>query len=625
MEELETMSLDEKILEQVKSEVNFGLSYVQTKRQTWRDRLALYVSQNKAKDKISINTIYASTQLHIAVNYSDELVALWEGRWIGDEEYADNINKLCEFDKEVMWWDVMYYQLLWDTYAFGFSPIEKFGYNKKKQVGEFRVKDPMSAIPDPLSDHLNPFRFYYFEEILAKNEISKEFGFRDVDFDFNTGLTDEQDNTRTMRNTYAGLDTQEDTTPNGFISCYNWYTLIDDEWHQVSVDTQFSKVLRANKIEILDGDEEAKCPLAVSWYSPQRGNPFGVAWWDLIEDKQRAESTLANLRLIDAKFATFGQTNIYDSRIITDKATLITPSIETKWIGADWSKWAISSAVYPLPRQNITQDSWNVSQELKAEIQKDTGMDNRTMWAEGNSNITLGESQQIQANANIRFALSMNVMLWGIKDFFLLWYRCYKEYFEETEKKTIRVTNWFGNSYLTFRKWDFIAGFDPDVKVVSKRTAESLRANEKLSFQAKLPLLLQDPTIPEVSKKIAMRKALRLDWFKPDEILTMIPPTYEELDAKKKIEYINAEMEEWYEVDNMDVDHMTYIIMFAKAVDNKYKEEAIRRRKEAYIIQKSTKPIEQQGWLAWIANASSAQLTSASIQQNKQPLSLSNQ
>jgi len=80
MEELETMSLDEKILEQVKSEVNFGLSYVQTKRQTWRDRLALYVSQNKAKDKISINTIYASTQLHIAVNYSDELVALWEGR-----------------------------------------------------------------------------------------------------------------------------------------------------------------------------------------------------------------------------------------------------------------------------------------------------------------------------------------------------------------------------------------------------------------------------------------------------------------------------------------------------------------------------------------------------------------
>lgn len=45
----------------------------------------------------------------------------------------------------------------------------------------------------------------------------------------------------------------------------------------------------------------------------------------------------------------------------------------------------------------------------------------------------------------------------------------------------------------------------------------------------------------------------------------------------------------------MDVDHMTYIIMFAKAVDNKYKEEAIRRRKEAYIIQKSTKPIEQQG------------------------------
>lgn len=161
--------------------------------------------------------------------------------------------------------------------------------------------------------------------------MTPEYGFEKIDFDkINRDPTEDQENTRNTRDENSALDTQIDDTPQGFVSCFNGYTEFDGKKYKVSVDTAFSKILRLEEID--------EFTLSVFWYSPQRGNPFGIAGWDLIEDKQRADSVLANLRLIDAKYATFGQTNVYDTRMITDRATLITPSLETKWIGADGAK-----------------------------------------------------------------------------------------------------------------------------------------------------------------------------------------------------------------------------------------------------------------------------------------------
>ena len=53
---------------------------------------------------------------------------------------------------------------------------------------------------------------------------------------------------------------------------------------------------------------------------------------DLILDKQKAQSILMNLRLIDAKFNTFGQINLVNTDIVKDTTELTRPSINTKWI-----------------------------------------------------------------------------------------------------------------------------------------------------------------------------------------------------------------------------------------------------------------------------------------------------
>ena len=157
------------------------------------------------------------------------------------------------------------------------------------------------------------------------------------------------------------------------------------------------------------------------------------------------------------------------------------------------------------------QDSWNVSQEMVRQIQTDTGIDSRALGVQGDENITLGEAQQIQANANVRFGLNVAVNYWSEKAFWQLWLRTYNEFFSGSDRKFIRIAHGFGSTAVEFRKDDFLGIQDPDITIESEANANSKRAKTQVAFAAKLPLILQDPNVPQVSKNVAMRYSLKLD------------------------------------------------------------------------------------------------------------------
>lgn len=118
----------------------------------------------------------------------------------------------------------------------------------------------------------------------------------------------------------------------------------------------------------------------VSWFSPYRGDPFGVSLADLVEDKQKANSILLNLQLINSKYNTLGQTYLIDPRAVPNKADLLSPSTDPKWIPFNSASGVpISNAIYPIPRPNIQADSFNMVQELSRQLQLDTGVDARTL------------------------------------------------------------------------------------------------------------------------------------------------------------------------------------------------------------------------------------------------------
>lgn len=622
------------LLEQVKNEIRFWLDAIWTKRQIFRDRLHLYIEPNKEEWKISNNTLYAMVQLFQAINYEDQLSVIFMPRKFWDEEYAENLTDVAKFDQEEMQLNKLNFQVNWDRAMFWVGIKVKNGWDDVRKTPIYSVKDPLTWIPDPSWNHIDKFRFHYFEEQMMKSEMTEDKWFIKSAIDeLYYRESDERTLTQNSKNeaTWMNYADENRMKENTLFNIINWFTIYDWRQYLVTVDANCWVLLRAEMIEAVTKEEEEdttliEAPVLVSWFSPLRWDPFWVSLADLVEDKQKWQQILTNLQLINAKFSTLWQTLLYDPKAVKNRNDLISPTTDLKLIAYDSSSWTpISNAIYPVPRSNLLNDSFTVSDTLARQIQFDTWIDARSLWIQWDKNITLWESQQIQANANIRLWLNIEVNNWSERAFWKNWLRCYQEYFSRADKKFIRITWWFWNRSLEFRKDDFMAIADPDIVIESKKNIEQLRKQQQIAFAAKLPLILQDPNIPQISKLFAMRYSLRLDWMNREYISIIIPDTVDELNAKQKLPLLDMDDMDWAEIESLDEDHFTYLMIFERARDTKAKKEAIERRKQAIILTWQNKQWLTQWWAVWwAANASASQMTSALIWQGKQTESLQN-
>ena len=70
----------EVIIQEIADQINLGLNFVRTRREKLRNNIAKYVDQDKEDGKVGVNTLYASTQLYVAIKYSDEISILAKPR-----------------------------------------------------------------------------------------------------------------------------------------------------------------------------------------------------------------------------------------------------------------------------------------------------------------------------------------------------------------------------------------------------------------------------------------------------------------------------------------------------------------------------------------------------------------
>lgn len=103
-----------------------------------------------------------------------------------------------------------------------------------------------------------------------------------------------------------------------------------------------------------------------------------------------------------------------------------------------------------------------------------------------------------------------------------------------------------------------------------------------LQFDAVLPMILQDPSIPSISKNVARRKSLRLKHIEKEETYMLVPPTIEEIKAQDDITLIN--MGEMPALPEPYEDIMTYIIVYQQAIPNKIKRQALEALKQYYLM-----------------------------------------
>lgn len=88
-----------------------------------------------------------------------------------------------------------------------------------------------------------------------------------------------------------------------------------------------------------------------------------------------------------------------------------------KFIGVDGARGSLLSAVAEVPHASNSGTTSNIISSLNKEVELATGVDPLQSGVVSNTNLTATESQQIQANANLRVLLGLRINSWGEKAF----------------------------------------------------------------------------------------------------------------------------------------------------------------------------------------------------------------
>lgn len=594
-EKIVGMSSDE-ILAQVSQEVMLATNYVSERRVQFRDRLALYNNQRKQRDKIGILTLYTTINTLLAVSYTDEMTVEFTGRNFSDSQFSNNINNVAKFDHEEMGMAEITYYNQWDRYFYGVGLRDVSTFNTVTNTPIVKTLSPLCWLPDPhggigANADGGGFRFYGFEVERTKEEMTEDRGFFNVDGIGMSMPNPEQQATRNAENEAHGLGSvdNESTLQNKIIYQIDWFTILKNETggyskYLLTIDATAKTIYRLEKIVPVTAEEKADesmvpWPLVTNYYSPQRNNPFGTSVGDLVEDKQRAKSVLANLRISKEK-ADLYPMYVYNTQMIRNRRDLDFGF--NKGIPVNLPKGGqLSDVILPLRKDHNTGTTFAQENSLDAEANLSTGADAMRAGVMTSDKNTATEVQQVTLNAQTRFLLGYRINAWGEKQFWLLWYRMYRQYFSKTQKKVIRLQSGFNVRYTTITRKDFITVEDPDVSIVSKAEVTSRKEKERVAFGQIAPLIMQDPTKPEVSRNFTMRYLLKLNDVPQDVVDVMLPDSPDEQRARIENELLSRNITATL---SMDDDHLSHMVIHSSAEDTNAKFAHIEAHRQAYIL-----------------------------------------
>lgn len=620
---------EEMVLKQVEGEYNAWRWAVESKRTAKeKDLRDLYVPKTK-RNKVNINSVYTTMQTLMSVYYWDRMNVKFEGRTKSSSPYADNLNKMAEFDYDEMNLEEIDYKWNWDRFFFGVGIKVLDGWDSKTQTPIFTNVSPLAWIPDPqwgftIEDH----RWAGFEVENTKENLSKNPAFFNIDL-INSEAGERQAEIRqayTMGRNLVDIDVED--TPNKKYNLYNHYTIIDGFKYLITLANHRSLIVRMIRLEPALKEEKADptkvmYPIALKYYSPVQGDPFGVSVPDLMRDKQTSQSKLFNLAILKETRNALGEDLFYDQKMIKNVKELTRPSVDPKAIAVNVSDWkALSSAVFRPQKEQNSGSAFNTGSQLEFQNALSTGIDANSLWVGGVSNQTATEAQITQKNANLRFILWTKIGKWWERDAWKLWFRSYVFNLSGNSKKVIRLTQTFGPQFFEFSRKDFPTNEDIDIKIVSTSELETQKAQKKADVFALMPQLLADPTTTTVGKLLIKRQSLELAGYSPDEIKAI---TYnpEEQQAMLDLELLNAweapvAPREWQ-------DHLLFMSVYSAAEDNEAKFNAISERHRMWIEEK-TQPVEGEGTqtLENIASASGAKRMNNIIQEEANNVPMNN-
>lgn len=577
------------IIKQVQDEYELCWKFIRPKIKEWLIRLALYNNQKRAKEDFGDPLMFTIHQTILASLYHDKLAVDFGGREEGDEEVAENLNALAEFDYDETRKAELDYEWIWDATAFGRGLLlfNEFDLESKSPVAQ--VLDPTTVLRDPRATSVNgdrkgynAMRFGGFVASRTREEMN------DNDEYFNLHLIDKNtpgavptnvqsllQDARLQRRSAQGLTTLPDERAtvqlkNREYEVLIWLTHIDGEKYFLELANDRKLLVRMIHID------ENEWPIIDRPIYPNSHDWDGVSVFDMTEDKQRFRAALVNTYGKAAR-ADILPTYIFNENKLkkdTDKNFGF-----NKWIPVDGD---ITGAAAPLIKSNPTQHAQVILGFLDQAAQRALATPEIQQGQLSRDQRTLGEIELVASKVDTRYSLAAKIFGWSEWRYWRRWYQIYNRDFRSgIHDKTVRLVGAFGPSWKNLSRDKIITNhpLGPDIKIESKILSEARKNRNFIQFGQYLAGV---GTIPGADLLYGYRKLGRFI-MKRDEVERLLPLTVDERVAKDENDKLN---ENEPQLVTPDDDHVVHLRIHAAAKEGEARDAHIKMHEVALMAKK---------------------------------------
>lgn len=569
------------ITQQVKDEHKLCWSHTQSKRTESLKRLKLFNNQKRDKEAVGDPLLFTVFQTVLAELYTDRLSSVAQGAEEGDDEAAENLTAMMEFDHNLMEKDEIDYEWDWDACFFGRGFLFLNEFDRDKTVPVSEVIDPMIMIRDPQATSMNgnqqgkgKARFWGREIELTKSEMKDNGNFINLDkLKKDNDLESMSSEARSARREAQGKEdtkvTEEALDENYRYQLVEWWTHIGGKKYRITVGNNKKLIVRFKEFK------EDKWPVIDRPLFPMSHDWDGVSIPDLIEDKQRARSVMINLGMESAK------ADLYPMYLFNKKKIDVEQNLDFEFNKMIPIKGDTANAMIPIQKSVFHQQVNLIMNILDTAAQKSVAAPEVSQGVQPGQARTLGETEHILAGKNVRHSLSSKIWGWSEKRFWQQWYWIYKRDFENSiGKKLLRIQGPLNVAWRKLTKENFITDTDPDIKIESMEQVEAERQVKFRDFSAFAQIAMQNP---ETNRAYVLRKLGKISRATKAELTLMFPPTIDELraeDENRKIENGNLPKIDFYDEDNIHLE------MHNKAPNNAAKISHMEAHKAMMFIKK---------------------------------------
>ena len=521
------------LVDQIQNEYILAWKNQEPKKKEAEKRLKLYNNQKRDPKAVGDTTLFTVFQTLLASLYDDRLVPGFGGREDGDDEQAENLDAMAEFDYGEMEKDRLDYDWWFDAGFFGYGLVNMEEFVRDPDNNEFyplpRVLDPMTFLRDPRCTSINgrkrnkqgAARYFGYPVKMSKYEMEEnEFiqveNYSDLEYESQAMTNSLMKSAANARDEAQGRQVNDKQSVESKLGANSEYDVtVWNTFYEIEGKRQRVKCWLANGNSKLIGVQKLEKDYWQVIYRPlfPTAHDFdGVSIPDLIEDKQRARAVIINLGL-NALRADVMPMYVYDSNKITNRKDLRFGY--NKFVPIDAKGEAISTAIAPMQKARFNMELVNyIYTAIDISAQKATATPDIQQGIQSQKDRPLGETNLIKTGVDTRYSLSAKVGGWSEKEFWQQWYAMYRDnFFEDIDEKVLRLVGAFGAKWRPLTKSDFTTNIDPDVIIESKQLNRAKQLEERASLTQYFGLLLQEPT---ANRRYALKRLGKLYGNKKD-------------------------------------------------------------------------------------------------------------